>query len=44
MELETATGDAFWAEKDNGTVTLTGVIAEYADMMAYLQSWNYDYT
>ena len=23
---------------------LTGVIAEYADMMAYLQSWNYDYT
>ena len=44
VELETATGDAFWAEKDNGTVTLTGVIAEYADMMAYLQSWNYDYT
>lgn len=44
VELETATGDAFWAEKNNGTVTLTGIIAEYADMMAYLQSWNYDYT
>ena len=44
VELETATGDAFWAEKNNGTVTLTGIIAEYADVMAYLQSWNYDYT
>lgn len=44
VELETATGDAFWAEKNNSTVTLTGIIAEYADVMAYLQSWNYDYT
>ncbi len=44
VELETETGDAFWKEKNNGTVTLTGVIAEYADMMAYLQGWNYDYT
>lgn len=30
--------------ENNGTVTLTGIIAEYADVMAYLQSWNYDYT
>ena len=38
VELETATGDAFWAEKNNGTVTLTGIIAEYADVMAYLHN------
>lgn len=44
VELETETGNAFWTEKNNGTVTLTGIIAEYADVMAYLQNWNYDYT
>lgn len=40
VELETATGDAFWAEKDNGTVTLTGVyrrICRYDGVSAELE-------